>query len=87
MINYKQEYEPEAIAALAKLAQSVCDRILKKINWLACNLDQITPQPLTGNLVGLYKLRVGDYRVLYSFSSEERIITIHLIGHRREIYN
>ncbi|WP_414624163.1 type II toxin-antitoxin system RelE family toxin [Calothrix sp. CCY 0018] len=34
-----------------------------------------------------YKLRVGDYRVLYRFSNEPNIIIIHQVGHRREIYN
>ncbi|MFB2835159.1 type II toxin-antitoxin system RelE family toxin [Floridanema evergladense] len=34
----------------------------------------------------MFKLRVGDYRVVYTFSTESRIITIHRIGHRSEIY-
>ena len=37
-------------------------------------------------LSSLFKLRVGDYRVLYSFNDETEIITIHRLGHRREIY-
>lgn len=86
-MNYSVEYEPEALADLEKLTQVVRDRIVSKINWLVENFAQITPQPLTGNLAVFFKLRVGDYRVIYSFSGEEKIITIHLIGHRREIYN
>jgi mRNA interferase RelE/StbE len=62
------------------------ERILRKIRWLAENFDQITPQPLTGDLAGFFKLRVGDYRVLYDFNLEEKIITIVQVGHRSEIY-
>jgi mRNA interferase RelE/StbE len=86
-MNYLVEYEPEALADLEKLRKSVCQRIVNKINWLAENFDQITPQPLTADLSGFFKLRVGDYRVIYEFDSDERIIFIDRVGHRREIYN
>jgi len=60
----------------------VRERIAKKIEWLAENLDQIMPQQLTGNLAGYYKLRVGDYRVIYDFISEEKVLIIYKIGQR-----
>jgi len=61
-------------------------RIVERINWLAANLDSIKPEPLTGDLSDFYKLRVGDYRVLYQIVHEEKSVVIHAIGHRREIY-
>jgi len=33
-----------------------------------------------------FRLRVGDYRVLYILEYEHRILTISAIGHRREVY-
>jgi mRNA-degrading endonuclease RelE of RelBE toxin-antitoxin system len=51
------------------------------------SFEQITPQSLTADYAGFYKLRVGDYRVIYEFDSEARIIFIDKIGHRSEIYN
>jgi mRNA interferase RelE/StbE len=84
---YLIEYEPEAIADLEKLTQTVRERIVKKINWLAEKFDQINPQSLTADLAGLFKLRVGDYRVIYEFNREEEIIFIDRIGHRREVYD
>jgi mRNA interferase RelE/StbE len=53
---------------------------------LAENLDDLKPEGLTGELAGFYKLRVGDYRVIYEILRVEQIIVVHLIGHRREIY-
>jgi mRNA interferase RelE/StbE len=79
-MNYLVEYEPEALADLEKLTKSVCQRIVNKINWLAENFDQITPQPLTADLSGFFKLRVGDYRVIYE---KELFLLIELdIGER-----
>ncbi|MBN3905690.1 MAG: type II toxin-antitoxin system RelE/ParE family toxin [Nostoc sp. NMS1] len=86
-MNYLVEYEPEALADLEKLTKAVSGRIVNKINWLADNFDQITPQPLTADLSGFFKLRVGDYRVIYEFDLEKKTIFIDRVGHRREIYN
>jgi len=63
-MSYSVEFEPSAINDLDALDKAVRDRIIKKINWLANNFDQILPQALTGNLAGFFKLRMGDYRVL-----------------------
>ena len=41
---------------------------------------------LTGDLAGLHKLRVGDYRVVYEVLHSEQTIIVHLVGHRRDIY-
>lgn len=45
-------------------------RILNKIQWLSVNFEQITPLSLTGQWLGFYKLRVGDYRVIYELDIE-----------------
>ena len=86
-MHYFIEYEQEALADLEKLTQAVRKRIVNKINWLAENFDQITPQSLTADLSGFFKLRVGDYRVIYEFSREEKIIFIDRVRHRREVYS
>jgi mRNA interferase RelE/StbE len=85
-MSYLVEYEPESIASLEKLSPTNRQRILAKITWLAENFEQITPQPLTANYAGFYKLRIGDYRVIYEFNGEEQIIFIDKIRHRSEIY-
>lgn len=86
-MSYFVEYEPEALADLEKLTQAARERIINKINWLTENFDQITPQALTADLSGFFKLRVGDYRVIYEFNREEKIIFIDRVSHRREVYN
>lgn len=76
----------EASRELARLDKPNGNRIAERINWLADNLDDIRPEALRGNLVGFYKLRIGDYRVIYEIIHDERTIVIHAIGHRRDIY-
>jgi len=86
-MSYKIELRPEAIHDLESLDTSVVDRILKKLNWLKENFEIITPVPLKGELKGLFKLRVGDYRILYTHNRKQKLISVHLIGHRRDIYS
>jgi len=75
-----------ATRELAALDRQVAVRIVKRIQWLAENLDSIRPQALSGDLASLYKLRVGDYRVIYEILPSEEAVIVHAIGHRREIY-
>jgi mRNA interferase RelE/StbE len=86
-MSYTLRYEPEAREDLINFTSQVQMRIVKKIDWLAANIDSINPLGLTGNLVGFYKLRVGDYRVIYELDENEELITIVRIGHRSEIYD
>ena len=75
-----------AASELEGLDKPIGRRVIKRIYWLAANLDDIKLETLTGDLAGFYKLRVGDYRVLYEALVDEQSIVIHAIGHRREIY-
>ncbi|MGG6265769.1 type II toxin-antitoxin system RelE family toxin [Leptolyngbya sp. AN03gr2] len=84
---YSVELTPEAFSGLELIDQKNQQRILRKIEWLAENFSELSPTALTGDLSGLFKLRVGDYRVLYSFSESTKVLTVHRIGHRREIYS
>ena len=85
-MSYSLSFEPESITDLDNLTQAVRMRILKKIDWLRSNFEQISPIPLTANWSGFYKLRVGDYRVIYEFDLELQVIIIIRVGHRSEIY-
>ena len=75
-----------AARELTRLDRPIGHRVVERIHWLAANLDNIKPEALTGELAGLYKLRVGNYRVVYEILHNEQTIVIHLIGHRREVY-
>jgi mRNA interferase RelE/StbE len=86
-MSYQVEFEPEAIADLDRMAASTRERILRKINWFALNFDNMTPEALKGELSSFFKLRVGDYRVIYDRDSTNQTLVIIRAGHRSEIYN
>jgi mRNA interferase RelE/StbE len=86
-MSYRVEFTTKAIRGLESLTSTIQERILRKIRWLCESFDEISPQPLSANLSGLFKLRIGDYRVIYSFDNETQYITVHKVGHRRDIYD
>lgn len=71
---------------LARLDKAIAQRIVRRLEWLAANLDEVQPEALKGQLADFFKLRIGDYRVVYEIIKREQRIIIHCIGHRREIY-
>ena len=83
---YKVELTPTALKDLSQLDPIVAQRICKKIDWLAKNFESIAPEPLKGNFEGVYKLRIGDWRVIYEVDSKSKLTRVHLIGHRKDIY-
>jgi len=78
------KFTAEAKADLAKLDKPLARQVFKKLCWLAENFDSIVPEPLTGDWKGVFKLRVGDYRALYTFDKIR--LVVHFIRHRREVY-
>lgn len=85
-MKYKVDFTPHALENISKLDRTVSERITRKVEWLLENLDVVSPQPLKGKFHNMFKLIVGDWRVIYTADFGNKIITIHLIGHRKEIY-
>jgi len=83
---YNVQFLDEVVEEFSHLDKPIAKRIIKKIKWLAENIENIQPEGLTGDLAGLYKLRVGSYRVTYEILEGEQLIIIHAIGHRSKIY-
>jgi len=75
-----------AIPQLKKLDPPVAKRIVDQITWLAQHFEKIKPEPLKGNLAGLFKCREGDYRIIYEPLQKEKVILVHEVGHRSDIY-
>jgi mRNA interferase RelE/StbE len=83
---YQVRFTPKGLEQIEQLSKPVAQQVLKKLRWMAENFDQSTHVPLTGNLKGVFKLRVGDYRALYTFDQESQTIMIHFVQHRSEVY-
>jgi mRNA interferase RelE/StbE len=80
----KIEWTEGATKDLERLDKPIARRILRRLAWFSKNFQSIVPEPLTGELKGTFKLRIGNWRAIYTV--EGKIIVIQFIGHRSEIY-
>lgn len=82
---YRLIFEKSALNFFRKLDKNLQERIGKKIESLKNNPS--LGESLIGNLSGLYRLRIGDYRVIYKIKNEELIILVLKIRRRKNIYD
>ena len=73
-----------AAKQLLKIPYRVRERIEKEIEGLTKNPYPSKSQKLSGR--DGYRLRVGDYRALYSFDKKAKIITVLSVQHRKDAY-
>jgi len=84
-MSYRIEFLPSAARAFKKLDASVQSRIAPKIDALAADPRPHGAEKLSGQ-ENRYRVRVGDYRIIYVINDGGRIVVIAVIGHRREVY-
>ena len=72
---------------MSRLSPPVAQAVLDKLRWLAENCEAVRHHALRGMQRGLYRERIGDYRVVYNLDRGNRRIVVHRIGHRSEIYD
>lgn len=58
---------------------------------VACALEFVAQEPLSGKPLqaefkSCYSYRIGDYRIIYTFSKVEKYLSVIRIDHRREVY-
>ena len=85
MTSYKIEWKQSAKKELKKLDKQVIPRILQAVKNLADNPYSSDSKKLIGSN-SIYRIRVGDYRIVYNIQATVLIIEIIKVGHRREIY-
>ena len=71
---------------LCALDSSVRKRVVEKLRWLEENFLRIELELLGGKWKGYYKLRVGDWRVIYTLVHQGSIIKILRIELRDKVY-
>ena len=83
---YNIEYTVEARKNLRRLPSNISQLIVKKIILLSKDVYAPNNNVKVLNGVDGYRLRVGDYRVIYRINKVNLIIRIINIGHRQEVY-
>ena len=79
----KVEYKASVAKDLRRLDRSTALRVLGRIEK-ALVIEGKKGEPLAGEFAGMYRLRVGEYRVVYARTDEGYLVL--RIGHRREVY-
>jgi len=83
---YKVNIRKSAIKELAKLPSNEALKITKELRNLIKNPRPVGYKKLIG-YKNLYRLRIGNYRVIYLIDDEIQFIEITKIGNRKEIYD
>jgi mRNA interferase RelE/StbE len=83
--TYRIELRPAAARALQKLDPAIRPRIQGAIGLLADDPRPPASRPLRGR--SGYRVRVGDYRIIYTIADDVLLIVVVTLGHRREVYD
>ena len=81
---YKIEVRPAAAKQLGKLDPPTARRIQGVIALLADDPRPPASRPLTGRPA--WRVRVGDYRLIYTIEDDRLVVAVITIGHRRDVY-
>lgn len=83
--RYRIELKPSAAKALAGIPHPDRLRIARRIDALAGDPRPAGAVKLAGE-DELYRVRVGDYRIVYQIQDRVLMVLVVRIGHRREVY-
>lgn len=84
MSRYRIEVRPAALRELRKLDLDVRPRIEGAIALLAEEPRPPASRPLRGRPG--YRVRVGDYRIIYTVQDDVLLIVVVTLGHRRDVH-
>jgi len=85
MACYKIEWRPSAKRELKKLEKPLISKLIGVIDELGKNPFPLGCKKLVST-EHTYRIRMGDYRIVYSVFQDQLIVEIVKIGHRREVY-
>lgn len=84
-MGFEIDYEASAVKALSRIDRSDAQRIVTKVAALADDPRPAGSTKLAGTDTG-WRIRIGNYRVVYSIDDQAQIVTVTRIGHRRDVY-
>jgi mRNA interferase RelE/StbE len=87
-LAWRIEVTPAAARELRKLDRQVAQRIGAYLQDLvaSCGNPRQRGKGLTANRVGLWRYRVGDYRVICHLEDDRLLVLVVRIGHRSDVY-
>ena len=86
MSEWSVDFEDEALEDLERLASTVREDVLDKLEWLRVHFSEVSPIPLGAEWRGFYKLRIGDYRIIYDVRWSSFRLIVVVVEHRSRAY-
>jgi mRNA interferase RelE/StbE len=86
MTNYQVHLSAKSQRDIKKLDSTIRPRIIKAITKLSKNRTPQQFKPLMGKDIAQFRIRIGDYRILYDVYDYDKTVLIICIGHRKDIY-
>jgi len=83
---YEIRFKKSALKDLLNFPSDDVKHIISKIDLLAVDPRPIGCKKLHGENAGLWRIRVGNYRVLYIIEDIIKVVEINAVGHRKDIY-
>lgn len=85
---WRVEFNQEAAKELRKLGASARQLILRYLRQRIATAEDPRRfgKPLSGDLAGLWRYRVGDYRLVATFEDQTFVVLVLTVGHRRDVY-
>ncbi len=82
------EFARDAAKDLRKLGRAAQKAILRYLRERIATADDPRRfgKPLAGDLAGLWRYRIGDYRLVVSFEEDRLVVLVVTVGHRRAVY-
>ena len=86
-VAWRIDFTRNADKAMRKLDKGVAARVFDELDEIAKLEDpRSRGKALTGNLSGVWRYRVGDYRILCDINDGRLVILVVDVAHRREVY-
>ncbi len=83
---FKIVWHEKSLRDLKSIDISSARRVVKKVKTHLVKDPRKLGKPLKGVFKGMYRYRLGDYRVVYVIDLQDRLIRILHVDHRKDVY-
>ncbi|MDQ6602958.1 MAG: type II toxin-antitoxin system RelE/ParE family toxin [Chloroflexota bacterium] len=85
-MSYEVRFTPAVDRQIGKLPRGIRPKIIARAEALADNPRPHGVKRLTNAEQGTYRIREGDYRIVYDIEDDVLLVLVVRVAHRREVY-
>jgi len=86
MSAYRVEIAPQAQRDIRKLPPDIRDAVLDRLTTLQLDPRPTGVEKLSGRTPALWRVRIGDHRIVYAIDDPARRVAVAIVRHRRDVY-